>query len=108
MSARQRKFKVGPFIFPIITRGQAHHTGECDVSNHIIYIDEAAPKDLTDEVELHEALHALFDLTGLSHDLEKHVDLEESIVRRLSPALLSFLRDNAAWSRAVIGRQRAS
>lgn len=50
---------------------------------------------------MHEALHALFALTGL--DLEQDDAKTESIISRLSPALLDMLRSNPTFTDHLLG-----
>lgn len=50
---------------------------------------------------LHEVLHALFHEMGIAHDLENNAlpvaVVEESVIRRLTPSLLMFIRDNGEF-----------
>lgn len=66
--------------------------GHCDRRQLVINIDDSqAPGQRRDSL-LHEALHGVTDIVGLA--AEWGGEREETIVARLTPALLALLRDN--------------
>jgi hypothetical protein len=97
-----KKVIVGPHTYvitddPSKLHKESHQIGDTlygitDVDVTTIYVDKKlAPSQLADTV-LHELIHAMTATTGLDVDLGKILD--ESVARRLSPALLDMLRRN--------------
>lgn len=100
--ARPDHVVVGPFIYDVSfdrhdlleaqsdekqnLAGRSHHYQQQ------IVIDEQIAGAMQRETLLHETLHAIFFHNGTGWDIDDAV--EESIVRRLSPALYAFICDN--------------
>jgi hypothetical protein len=94
--------QIGPYRYRLVLDRAAidkisaaegeRHLGQCDTDRLVVTVDPDLAPDCVREVALHELLHALFALIGAS-DAVSH-DLEESLVRRLSPALYGALRAN--------------
>ena len=61
----------------------------------LIEIDRTLEQQEAESTLVHESLHAMIHMTGLSGRLEH--DVEERIVSTLEPALYSWLRANAPW-----------
>lgn len=89
---------VGPYTYKIelndsvIIDYEEDVCGLCDPLKQDIWLRTGLGKIFERETVLHELLHAMFDMTGLSHELG--MDKEENIIRRLSPVLLDFLMSN--------------
>lgn len=97
-----RRIIVGPFVYKVsddpvdlVIRCREESTdllGHNSQRELIITIDPAqAPGQRRDSL-LHETLHAVTQLTGLASEWGQ--ETEEAIVNRLSPVVLSVLRDN--------------
>ena len=65
--------------------------GMCDNDSQMIALDPEQGPDKLRETYLHEHLHAMVGLAGMRDMLGTN---EEDVVKRLSPILLQFLRDN--------------
>lgn len=77
--------------------------GTCDRDGQTIEVEtEGIGFDKRRETLLHESLHALIAMTGLSKDALD--DREENVVNRLAPALLQFIRDNPTLYSYLTGR----
>lgn len=94
---------IGPFDFDFVWKpiteevleGQGLVDGTIDQSNQLIYIDSSLAKGMQRETSLHEILHGIFLASNLTFRLENiDPDLEEEIIRALSPALLALIRSN--------------
>jgi hypothetical protein len=57
-----------------------------DAKSGTILLTEACEDEMRDQL-MHECLHAIFDAYGIVHGIDS--ETEESIVRRLAPALLA-------------------
>jgi hypothetical protein len=67
----------------------------------IILQEGMSPQQFADTL-LHEALHGVFNVSGLQYDLAQGHPLdEEAIIRRLVPALLETLRDNPKFTEII-------
>lgn len=66
--------------------------GRCDPANLQIVIRPGLPDSVLAEAVLHEVLHAIADVTGISNRLS--ADQEEEFVREIAPMLLDVLRRN--------------
>jgi hypothetical protein len=102
------KVKVGPHTYTVVVdraaidrlsaEGGEKRLGECDAQRLTITVDpDQAPSQLADTL-VHELLHACFDLIGAGEDISN--ETEEKLVRRLSPVLVSMIKDNqrlASW-----------
>jgi hypothetical protein len=107
-----KSIKIGPFTYKIhvdqarcdrasIEQNQ-NQVGECDTETGTILISPKLGPLQQAETVLHEVLHALNDMTGISEQVTS--DTEEIIVRALSPALLDCLRRNPALVRYLTER----
>ena len=93
---------IGPFSYKItideLTRQRAQETsrtnllGETDHDKLQIIIDASAPIGLLRETLLHETLHTIAKVSGLTHDWD--TDEEEGIIQRICPLLLEVFRRN--------------
>lgn len=98
------KVKVGPFTYDVVFDSDALNRiaikaddtsgldGAVEFNDHVVFLHGDRAPDFIREVFLHELLHTLTDMLGIRHELDD--DLEEKLVRRLSPPLLALLRDN--------------
>ena len=90
---------IGPYTYMIeindsvIMDCEDDLCGFCDPLKQAIFLRSGLGETFEKETLLHELLHGMFDMIGLSHELG--VDQEENIVRRLSPILLDFLMSNS-------------
>lgn len=64
----------------------------------IVFDHEIHTSPAFEDTKLHEALHAIFSVSGIEHDIKNHMAdksgynaLEERIVRILAPSLLTVL-----------------
>jgi hypothetical protein len=91
---------VGPHVYRIVAQRAAIDrasaacgetlVGQCDRNTLTIVVDPSlAASQLADTV-LHETLHACFDVIGASEQVT--MEIEERLVRALSPVLLDLLR----------------
>lgn len=95
--------QIGPFDYKVIVdeaaidresvRMHSDLQGCCRYIKCEIHIRPGQSPDSEADTLLHEVLHAVFDMTGLGHDLAAD-DLDESVIRRLTPALLGVIRAN--------------
>ena len=84
--------KVGAHNYQIVLTDQIDDFGACEHTKLRILINNSAPQSQQEETLIHEALHAIFDITGISKDL---TDLEEEkIVQPLGHAIYQLLLDN--------------
>ena len=72
--------------------GASELLGNYDSRRNRILIEPHQAAGQKVDTLLHECLHAVFDQTGLAHEWGPEV--EEGVVRRLTPALLDLLRRN--------------
>lgn len=96
------KVKVGPFTYKVTSdrhdmnqRCRDESTdllGHCDRRMGVISVEPQQSLEQKRDTLLHEVLHAITDMTGIEAEMSN--ELEEQIVRRLSPVLLEVLRKN--------------
>lgn len=96
------KLKIGPYTYRVsqdrtemLERCRTEATdllGHIDHRHLTILIEPTQAETQKQDSLLHEALHAICEMTGLSAEWGE--EREEATVRRLSPALLALLRDN--------------
>jgi Zn-dependent peptidase ImmA (M78 family) len=84
--------KIGPRVFRVeqpqnVVDGADNLWGKCEHSAGVIYVAARLSQDQQAVTLLHEVIHAL--------DHQYDLNLKESQVRRLSYALMSFLKDNS-------------
>jgi hypothetical protein len=72
--------------------GRSELLGHCHNDELVITVSPKMAEDAQRDTLLHEVLHAIFHSTGLAHDLGD--EKEESMIRRLTPALLDLIRRN--------------
>jgi hypothetical protein len=99
--------KIGPYHYTVHTspdeiqrrireEGGEELLGHHDSRELTITIDPEQAHDQTADTLLHEILHAVVGMTNLDDRFGRH---EEEIVSRLTPALLSVIRDNPSLIR---------
>lgn len=102
--------QIGPYRYRVVmseeainflsAKESARLYGHCDPERLTITVRSKIPRDVARETLLHESLHALLDLVGVAAELED--DQEESLVRRLAPALVRFALDNPeVWADVI-------
>lgn len=107
--------RIGPYDYTVIVDSERIKELERETSSELYGITSpgileiALQPNVADmvlrETLLHELIHALFYNTGIS---ERFTDkTEEQIVRALSPALFSLLRDNPALVACIMGDSRS-
>lgn len=64
--------------------------GHFSPSTHVITISEGIPKERKQAVIIHECLHALLELSGLTVP----ADIEETFITKMSPFILMWMKDN--------------
>jgi len=79
--------------------------GLCDSDAQKIVLESLQGPDKLRETFLHEHLHAMVNLAGLRDVLTE--DKDEDVIKRLTPILLQFLRDNPAVYAFLIGKSVA-
>jgi len=90
------KVKLGPFEYTIIFRRDSDDDfGKTCLADKTIWINSRYDKQVQQETLLHELLHvSLEDCVLLEHPLDKKDDMEEGIVRFISPKLWDYLKNN--------------
>lgn len=78
--------------------------GLCEPTQNTISVDTDMATDRFKEVFLHEHLHALIAMAGLTRDCIT-AEQDEAIAKRLAPILLLFLRDNPRVYTFLTGRR---
>lgn len=76
----------------IVEGGIISLNGLASLDNGELYIDKSLGADKMRETLLHESMHFVTTLAGLK--LEYDAGTEEAIVKRITPILLSLLREN--------------
>lgn len=69
-----------------------NYQGFCISDKNAIEIADYLTGDSAFEVMMHECLHAMFGIIGITDEIG--METEEKIIQRLSPTLMAFLRDN--------------
>jgi hypothetical protein len=97
-----RAIRVGPLVYTVsedrtqlLEAVRAEQSGLLGITDHsaaTITLDKRQAPCMKRDTLLHEVLHCLTQTTGIADELG---DNEEGVVRRLAPALLGVLRDNA-------------
>jgi len=101
-----KKVIIGPFDYEIQCNEVARASlgsdfGETDTEMCQIRINPERPDQIQREVLLHETLHACMNVACL--DLELGEELEEKVVRRLTPILMTVMLRNPSWVKALVG-----
>lgn len=87
--------KIGAHTFKVKRSNnwtEEDNYGRLNFSKLEIWIQEGLPKSLAEETLLHEALHAIRELNGITCSDEKE---EEHRVQIMAHALYLFLKENA-------------
>lgn len=102
--------KVGPFDYQLVkdqaaidrcsAESQEVRLGECDTEKQRITLSPKLAPQMEVDTALHEVLHAISDMVGLASDLGGEV--EEKVIRRLSPAILDTLRRNPGFVKYLL------
>jgi hypothetical protein len=106
-----RTVQVGPNRYRVVldqaaidrigAEGGTDLLGDTDREKLVITLSPGAAEDVVRETLLHEVLHAVFDVTGLGHEIGNK--REEALIRRLSPALLDVIRRNPRLMADLMG-----
>lgn len=97
-----KQIKVGPVVYQVKHSRKAMNAAELQQKDYLLGLSEEQGRLISIEPEqpltglqsvlLHETLHSIFSVSGMSYKWEH--DEEERMVRRLTPFLLSVLKDN--------------
>ncbi len=80
-----------------------HLMGLSDSDAQMVVIDSDQGSDRLRDTYIHEHLHMMLALAGIRDTIT--YEQEESVVKRISPILLLFLRENPAVYTYLTGRQ---
>lgn len=86
-----KRLRIGPFDYEIKALGDEARDdmqGLCDSKKQTIWIDQTMHPQHQFETLVHEAMHGLWELTGLPHDFE------EAVVRKMTPLLIELFAQN--------------
>lgn len=97
------KVKIGFRVYDVVVdknainactaaHGNGVQYGECNHESLVITVDPTQNTLMVQETMLHEILHACMSLIGVSEEMDEKT--EESLVLRLSPVLMGFMKDN--------------
>ena len=98
-----RQVRIGPYRYKVMDRRGGTDLGECEVDHLLLHISVGQPLDSERDTLLHEVLHACIAHSGLDRRLAD--DVEEDVIRSLSPVLLDTLQRNRALVRYLTGEQ---
>jgi len=76
-------------VWPALTATSNERYAECDRVAQVIRVRDDLPKQFKAECLLHETLHAVYDMAGISEN-----DNEERVVTHMSTHLAQVIRDN--------------
>jgi hypothetical protein len=99
--------KIGPYRYQVkVTSLDPFGAGDINYGitqreHQVILLEEEQADDAMADSLLHEVLHAIIFVSGYN---EMNNDEEEDLVARISPFLLSVIRDNRAFIRFLMGR----
>lgn len=99
--------KIGPFRFKFVETNlnpgseESFHFGLTSLENTTCHIHHQMDIDVKRETHLHEALHVVAMVTGLSERLKEGE--EEDIIQALSPTLLDMLQSNPEFTKFILG-----
>jgi len=98
------KVKVGPHTYEVIYSSDityhGNYIGRCDITQLSIFLKPDMPKSVQEETFVHEVLHAVIDMAGLSRRLDKEdkevrsIPSSEEIVNEVAPLLYLVIKDN--------------
>lgn len=93
-ATRPRSIVVGPVVYDVTFEDMSGQgvTGRTGVDALRILISTTSARGQQRDTLLHEILHAIFSMVGLTEDLGPVT--EESHILRLAPAILDVLRRN--------------
>lgn len=101
MASRPTQVKIGASAYSLVISKpkwnmvpeQEKVAGYTDLHSHTIYVDPSMSDANIKNTALHEVLHALFDDSGATWPLP-YEEMEETIIRILTPRLAAFIREN--------------
>lgn len=101
-----KKVIIGPYEYVIECSDKSRAIlgldfGETDIEKLEIRLHPDRHPQVQKETLLHETLHACMNVAALDHELGE--ELEEKVVRRLTPVLMCVLTRNPAWLKVIIG-----
>lgn len=97
-----RELAIGPHVFSVC-QDENHDMhlkadgakGHCHFDSLVICIDSTLPESLANVILVHEALHAIWHMAGLSALDDLSDELEELIVSALSTGIVDMLQKRA-------------
>jgi len=103
-----RHIVVGPHRYQLVRDASVREplggdSGDCSIELLRIRVSPDLALSQERDTVLHETLHAVADMTGVTHELGS--DTEEKFVRRLTPAVLDLLRRNPALVAYLTGKE---
>lgn len=72
---------------------EGENYGSTDHAKSEIFVERRLSQSATEDTLLHELLHAAMDVSGATHVLNDDRDVEEAVVRALTPVLHRLLLD---------------
>lgn len=99
------KAKLGGFEYRVIFRHDSDDDfGKTCLAEKTIWINDRYSKQVQRETLLHELLHvALEDCPLVEFPIDKKGDMEEALVRFISPRMFQFLQDNPKLKQFIWG-----
>lgn len=92
-----KTLKIGPFTYSVSLEkgsGRSNH-GETSLETKEIFVQDSGNLQVVKETLQHEILHALLeDVVDAVRNAKDNEEAEETLIRFLSPRLLSFSQDN--------------
>lgn len=90
------KLKLGAFTYDLVMRKDSDDDfGKTCLADKVIWINTRYSEQVQRETILHELLHvALEDCPLMDNPIDKKEDMEEAVVRFISPRLFQFIMDN--------------
>ncbi len=93
-----KKIKIGGFIWEVKESKEVTAEGNCYGSTHHslqkIFLEPKMTKQKTEQVFLHEVLHAIWDHAGMNANKKFDKESEEMIINPLANGLYQVLNDN--------------
>ena len=101
------KLKLGAFDYDLILRFDSDDDhGKTCLSDKHIWINTRYSEQVQSETLFHELLHvALEDCPVIEYPLDKKEDMEEAVVRYISPRMFDFFASNKILFNLVWGRK---
>ena len=96
VNVKKYKLKLGAFIYELVLRRDSDDDfGKTCLADKTIWINTRYSNQVQRETLLHELLHvALEDCPLLDNPIDKKEDMEEAVVRFISPRMFQFINDN--------------